>query len=307
MIKEPSTAAREGTTEGATGYIFQIDSSLVINGYNNPNFLIEYDEQSPDDRCAIYFSSHNIYYPNTEKDFVDNLVKKDKYEWYRTRIPGARKHIFLRDIKKQWYLTGINKEIATPLELENFLASETKGYRVITVGSSAGGYAAVVYGQLLNAERIYSFNGQYELASLLNRSTEMINPILFRNSGNSTLRKYYDAREFITDPGKIFYFYSNKSKWDISQYEHIEDAGINILSFNTNIHGMPFLKCNIPPLLAMKEDELRRHVGRKINPLLFSLGIVGFSRTFSGLYSQVRLKIMEKTKPVLARFRRLTP
>jgi hypothetical protein len=283
--------------------IFQIDSPLVTSAYNNPNFLIEFDEQSHNNLCAVYFASHNIYYPNTEKDFIANLVKKDKYEWYGTRIGGARKHIFLRDIKKQWYLTGINSTINSPYKLEEFLLSETKDYKVITVGSSAGGYAAVVYGQRINAERIYCFNGQQELFSLLDTSNERINPLIFRNSDNPALGKYYDARNFITNPGKIYYFYSNKSKWDISQYEHVKDLGINILSFNTNIHGMPFLKCNTPPLLAMEENVLRKYVGRRNNPIIFSFRIVGFYKTIEGLYNQVKGKLKEKYENFLVEIR----
>jgi hypothetical protein len=282
--------------ETLTDPIFQIDSSLVTNAYNNPNFLIEFDERNQENLCAIYFSSHNIYYPNTEKDFIHNLIKRDKYEWYGSRIVKARKHIFVRDIKKQWYLTGINSRIDSPLALENFLASETKGYKVITVGSSAGGYAAVVYGQRINAERIYCFNGQHELSSLLNISNERINPIIFRNSGDPILRRYFDARNFIIDPGKIFYFYSNKSKWDISQYEHVKDSGINILSFNTHVHGMPFLKCNIPVLLSMEEAALKKYAGKKNNPILFSFKMVGFYKTIQGLYKQLQGKLKEKYK-----------
>ena len=47
------------------------------------------------------------------------------------------------------------------------------------VGSSSGGYAAVLFGSLLHAERVFSFNGYFDLAP----ETEMedaarINPLL---------------------------------------------------------------------------------------------------------------------------------
>jgi len=49
------------------------------------------------------------------------------------------------------------------------LREESKRYSVITLGSSADGFAAVLYGQLLDAEIIYSFNGQFENNPLLKK------------------------------------------------------------------------------------------------------------------------------------------
>jgi predicted rRNA methylase YqxC with S4 and FtsJ domains len=37
-------------------------------------------------------------------------------------------------------------EILIVLKLFSFLQAETKGYQVVTLGSSAGGFAAVLYG-----------------------------------------------------------------------------------------------------------------------------------------------------------------
>ena len=113
------------------------------------------------DICVVYFSSHNIYYPNTEEVFRKKIIEKDAYEWYSTRIEAGHKHIFIRDIQKQWYIQGINKRINSPEKLLDFLKKECEGYRIITVGSSAGGYAAVLYGSQLGAEKVFSFNGQY--------------------------------------------------------------------------------------------------------------------------------------------------
>ena len=76
-----------------------------------------------------------------------------------------------------------------PLLLE-WLKKETRGYEVYTVGSSAGGYAAVLFGYSLNAERIISFNGQFILYDLLSTSTPEINPILFQDHSLSEKRNY---------------------------------------------------------------------------------------------------------------------
>ena len=61
---------------------------------------------------------------------------------------------FVRDVYKQWYLKGVNAEIDSIEKLYEFLKAETEGYQIVTVGSSAGGYAAVLFGYLLNATKV---------------------------------------------------------------------------------------------------------------------------------------------------------
>ncbi len=271
--------------------VFQTDSPLVLDVYNNAdNFLIEYNQEVNSNICAIYFSSNNIYYPNKPEVFEKAIVKGNRYEWFGTRVTYARKHIFIRDIQKQWYLTGINANYNTPDKLIQLLKQETEGYTVVTLGSSAGGFAAVLFGSLLAADTIISFNGQFELNSLLNTSTEDIDPILFRYRKQNKLTEYYDIVNFIQQPSNIFYFYSNKSKWDCEQKDHAAQKKINIISFDTDHHGIPFLKNNLPVILSSSKAELVKLANKKYHPLFFSVKIVGIIKTISGVYQQVMKK-----------------
>lgn len=176
-----------------TCYVFQVDSDIVQQVYNEQdNFLIEYDNQGDKNWCAIYFCSNDIYYPNTEEIFRKRIVEKNFFEWYHLRIKKAYKHIFVRDIFKQWYLMGINAKINTPKKLTEFLQKETEKYNIVTIGSSAGGYAAILYGSLLNAKYVLAFNPQFEIKSLIKTTTEEVNPVLFRYSG--IIGKYLDIK-----------------------------------------------------------------------------------------------------------------
>ena len=270
-------------------FVFQSDSSIVNTAYENyDNYLIDYNNNCQEKSyCAIYFSSNNIYYPNSESSFEESIIKKNRYEWYGTRVPYAHKHIFLRDIVKQWYLTGINSTINTPEKLLSFLQSETKGYKVITIGSSAGGFAAVLYGSLLNAQLILSFNGQFEIQSLLKSSTESINPILFRFKRDNHFLDYFYVKKFLHDSSNVFYFYSNGNSCDYAQKEYIKDTDLNIIEFRTKHHGVPFLKCNLPVVLKKSSKELKSLSDNKHFPLWFSIQLVGIKETIIGLFIQL--------------------
>ena len=278
-------------------YVFQVDSELVNSVYDNQdNYLIESSSEKAAEQkkyCAIYFSSNNLYYPNTEAEFNNAIVAKNRFEWYGTRIEKASKHIFLRDVFKQWYLKGVNAKINHPDALLEFLKQETKGFEIITLGSSSGGFAAVYYGQLLAAETTYSFNGQYEVDSLLRKSSKEVDPILFRNQNDTNLRTYYDIFKVIKAPSKIFYFRSNKSEWDVEQYTHIKDLGINTFSFNTSHHGIPFAKTALPKVLNMDLSKINKFRNRNLNPVIFSFQVAGFKQTMKAVWA-VAQKLWKK-------------
>lgn len=278
-------------------YVFQVDSELVNSVYSvHDNYLIENSSVQEDGHqkfCALYFSSNNLYYPNNEDEFNNAIVTKNRFEWYGTRIEKASRHIFLRDVFKQWYLKGVNAKMNHPDKILEFLKHETEGYEVVTVGSSSGGFAAVLYGQLLGAKHIYSFNGQFEVDSLLKKSSKEVDPILFRNQNDTHLRAYYDISKFIKEPSRILYFRSNQSEWDVEQHNHIKGLGLNTFSFNTNHHGIPFAKTALPNVLNMSFDAISKFKGRSLNPIFFSLRAAGFWQTFIAALSALR-KLLKK-------------
>jgi hypothetical protein len=249
---------------------------------NNKNYLIKYSKtpKSTVPYCIIYFSSNFVYQPNTKEAFYDQIIKKDRYEWFHTRIDCGAKHIFIRDIKKRHYLTGINSDLDTIEKVIDFLKSETDGYRVITVGSSSGGFGAVFFGQKLNAERIYCFNGQFVLDY---RCT-----FFWSETERALAKKYSNISDYLKTPSTVFYFSSNKSIGDIRQFKYVENTGINILSFNTSVHGVPFLKNNLPVVLNLKIYELKAIANKRYNPIFFSIQMVGITGLLIGICRQTQ-------------------
>lgn len=196
--------------------MFQIDSEIVRSVYiNEPNYKIEYDNSCKANICAIYFSSNDIYYPNNEDIFRKRIVEKNFFEWYNTRI-NARKHIFIRDIFKQWYLEGINAELDSPEKIFEWLKGETEGYEVVTVGSSAGGYSAVLYGSLLKAQKVIAFNAQFSLKAIADESEEKCNPLVYKYKNNDR-SKYFELKDKLSDSVNYFYFLSVGCEEDMLQ------------------------------------------------------------------------------------------
>lgn len=275
--------------------VFQTDSGIIKEAFQKNNYFIQEEVDQPKEYCAIYFSSNFIYYPNNTETFTKSILNKDRYEWPNLKLEYAQKHIFIRDIKKQWYLEGINDELNTPEKLKQFLYKETKNYKTITIGSSAGGYAAVLYGQLLNSERTYCFNGQFEVASLLNRSKESIDPLIFRYRENKDLLPYYDLRNFIKTSKIIYYFASSKSTWDIAQIRHVKNWNLNSIYYNTAHHGVPFPKIVLKEVFAMDKKQLDAMVGKTYHPIYFSIKLVGIYKTVTFLTKVIWLKYFKKT------------
>lgn len=272
----------------SNSYVFQTDSELVKQVYEeNNNYLIEYIESGDRSVCTIYFSSNDIYYPNTEEIFTKRIVRKNFFEWYHTRIDRAYKHIFIRDVFKQWYLTGINHKINSPEKLVEFLRNETKEFGTITtIGSSAGGYAAILYGSLINAKTAIAFNPQFEIASLLKRSSEQIDPLVFRLK--DIRKQYYDIVPLINNCTEMFYFFSSESQWDKEQSEHINlIPNLHKIRFKSKHHGIPFLKAALPKILNADTEYLRTLGKESHSPIFFTIKLIGVRKTIIGLISQL--------------------
>ena len=102
---------------------------------------------------------------------------------------------------------------------EDKLKNETEGYKIITVGSSAGGFAAVLFGILLNVEKIFSFSGQFSLSLILN---EAETPFLFSEKSNIQKNKYFDLPVLLKNSSSpVYYFFPYYNKNDYIQAQQV--------------------------------------------------------------------------------------
>jgi len=76
------------------------------------------------------------------------------------------KKMFVRDPRQSWYHRGLPSQgntLESIAELLQKIVGEQEVERLVTVGSSAGGYAALAFGALLGADRVLAFGPQTTL------------------------------------------------------------------------------------------------------------------------------------------------
>jgi len=85
------------------------------------------------------------------------------FAYYRLldALPVSR--VFVRDSTDRWYngaVPGLGDTVAEMAETVRAAIGETGATRVVTVGSSMGGYAALLFGGLLRADRVVALSPQ---------------------------------------------------------------------------------------------------------------------------------------------------
>ena len=86
------------------------------------------------------------------------------FEFMRLTGETPVKKLFVRDPRQAWYHRGLPGYSDTLEETATVLAERTRGAaRTVVTGNSAGGYAALLFGELLGADAIVCFAPQTTL------------------------------------------------------------------------------------------------------------------------------------------------
>ena len=231
-------------------------------------------------KCFVFFSGNGLYYPNDYPTAANALINNDHYEWQNITKSElirfqAGKIIFLRDIYKQWYVTGINSKINSIGKLFMFLREKTKGYDVVTVGNSAGGYMAALFGALLSAKMALNFSGQY-----------VINPNEFDKNNHKKYAhdqfyaQFFDIRPFLKANPRvpIMYFFPAKCEQDINQHALVKDLNnVYDFAFDVDKHGNTMYATDMICSIASEPDILqnlyRIFRDKIISPSQFSINL----------------------------------
>jgi predicted esterase YcpF (UPF0227 family) len=124
-----------------------------------------------------------------------------------THFKNISRHFYI-DNHVNSYHQGIHKITNNIDETINYLKNEITNYKnVIFLGVSSGGYAAILFGSLLNIKYVVAFIPQ----------------TIRRNKNNNIEEKYRDISTFINSNTK-YYIYGDLSVTDINHCHHISQC-----------------------------------------------------------------------------------
>ena len=179
-------------------------------------------------------------------------------------------------------MTGINSRIDTIDKLVEYLRKETEGYKVITIGSSSGGYMSALLSYLLKAEYAIAFSAQFELR---NKWAMDVNPYLQKYNADEKRAQYYDLKPILIKSNiPIFYIVPIKCNQDSYHWQHIKDVPcVRCLTFSSKHHGVVLFKNNLGKFISTPKEDLEHlfaeNNGKSLSPFIFSIKMVGLIST----------------------------
>ena len=176
--------------------------------------------QSDNDTLVVSFAGWGSRYFQMKTSLL-NISEECKFDT-----------LFLRNHKHHWYL-GKLKEIGTGVnEIKNFLKKQISTYnKIIFVGSSMGGYGALLYGSLLDVDFIVAPIPQTDLRYVRKHIPK--NREYRRVSRLKDYQKYKNLNNFISKKTKYFVTSrsekrpkSNSQRWDYYQHNFYQCENI---------------------------------------------------------------------------------
>jgi len=83
------------------------------------------------------------------------------FEFFNVLKKHPTDKLFIRDLNRKWYLNGIDTTLDSVAEITNFINQKKKSYKnIVTLGTSMGGFAAILFGTLVKADVILAFSPQ---------------------------------------------------------------------------------------------------------------------------------------------------
>ncbi len=131
----------------------------------------------------------------------------------------------------------------------------------------------------------------------MQKSNALTDPILFEKANDLNWAAYYDLNNFISQNTDNYYFQSCLSKMDIEQYEAISlvaQKTLKIIRLQTSNHGFPFLRINLPNVLAFSPREINQYVNKTFHPITFSIQLIGLIPTISFVLKALKDRYKKK-------------
>lgn len=248
-------------------------------------------------RVLIFFTGHGLYYPNTYDSFYKSVVVDNKFEWKKLasnpRVASlAEEIIFVRDVYKVWCINGINATLNSQNKLAEFLKEIVGKREVVTIGSSAGGYMAILFGCYLKAVTIYAFSPQVNLHEY---HKDHIIDCYDEYISNSYILNNMDLKPLIESySGDLLYWYPAKCEEDIRQQASVSTcSNIAFFALDQTEHGATLWGESIIRTLELKTEKIKqlsmKHYGEIVTPMEYCSETSGFVKAL-GIFIVKKIK-----------------
>ena len=131
----------------------------IIDLYNKGTLSLCYRNDTLDTYHVI-----KDYSSSDDKSLVIIFSDREYFNFYLESY--CKNRLFIREDSKNWHLKGIKNKTTNVEDTVKYLKEkiqESKAKNVITLGYSAGGFAAILYGKLLNVRKIIAIDPDYNL------------------------------------------------------------------------------------------------------------------------------------------------
>ena len=182
-------------------------------------------------------------------------------EFMRTFLTRNISVIFVKDFWQCWYqkgLLGLTKNIEETISFLQKEISDINPKKVIFVGTSAGGYASIVFGILLNVNEVLSFAPQTHIAqnifSKFKSEDSRITDINFESP-------YLDISKILKThsySGKINIYFGERNKTDKKHAINLSQFKcVNLIELPTDSHNTAKYLKDQGKLNSIFEDKIK--------------------------------------------------
>jgi hypothetical protein len=174
------------------------------------------------------------------------------FEYVRTLNNLPVKRVFIRDLRKIFYLRGLPGISDDLIGIRDYLQDirERESIeKLVIVGGSAGGYAALLMGWLMAADEVYVFSpitylptrkGLEWLELLYGRNWRLIWTSLQTRFDSRIPRWHYDLRNVLTqDNGRTRYhiYYGGRNEKDVVRCQRMAGLpGVQLYKYDWDTH-----------------------------------------------------------------------
>jgi hypothetical protein len=171
------------------------------------------------------------------------------FEFYRITEEFKIRKLFLRDLRQVWYQGGLPEVGENIYSIAEFIKTQIDQQdcdKTIMIGNSAGGYAALLFGSILHADKVVAFSPQTFLnlrAKISNFDFRWSKQILNMYRTQEMVKSTLDLRDFFSrqnnNKTNFKIFYSRMDRLDTIHAKRMgEFSNFELHEFNSGGHEL---------------------------------------------------------------------